>query len=74
METTKNEILTYWKTIRQPGLDLLTEVRGIEGSKTDPKISQMIKDTNSNLSAVATFAGLLRGNQFGLFDKILAIL
>ncbi len=74
METTKNEILTYWKTIRQPGLEpSLQKFVVIEGnSKIYPKISQMIKDTNSNLSAAATFAGLLRADQFGLFDNILA--
>jgi hypothetical protein len=40
----------------------------IEGnSRIYPKISQMIKETKSKLSAVSTVPGLLRADQFGLF-------
>jgi sugar-specific transcriptional regulator TrmB len=73
METTKNEILTYWKTIRRPELEpSLQKFVVIEGnSKIYTKIAQMIKETKTQLSAVATIAGLLRADQFGLFDNIL---
>ncbi len=74
MENTKNEILSYWRTIKQPKLESsLEKFVVIEGNaKIYPKISQMIKETKTRLSAVATVAGLLRADQFGLFDTIIA--
>ena len=72
MEKTRQEILTYWKSIRQPGLEPpLGKFVVIEGNnKIYPKISQMIKDAKIQLSAVATVSGLARADQFGLFDAI----
>ncbi len=74
METTKNEILTYWKSIRQPDLEPPPgKFVVIEGNhKIYPKISQMIKDTKNQLSAAATVPGLARADQFGLFEAIFA--
>jgi hypothetical protein len=72
MEKTRQEILTYWRSIRQPGLEPpLGKFVVIEGNnKIYPKISQMVKDTKSQLSTVATVPGLARGDQFGIFDAI----
>jgi sugar-specific transcriptional regulator TrmB len=72
MEKTRQEILTYWKSIRQAGLGPpLGKFVVIEGNhKIYPKISQMIKDTKNQLSAVATVSGLARADQFGIFDDI----
>jgi sugar-specific transcriptional regulator TrmB len=72
MEKTKQEILTYWKSIRQPELELsLEKFVVIEGnSKIYNKISQMIKETKKQLLAVTTVPILLRADQLGLFDTI----
>jgi len=72
MESTRQEILNYWKSIRQPGLEPpLGKFVVIEGNnKIYPKISQMIKETKSQLSTVATVSGLARADQFGIFDAI----
>lgn len=72
MEKTRQEILTYWKSIRQPELEPpLGKFVVIEGnSKIYPKISQMIKDAKNQLSVVATVSGLARADQFGIFDAI----
>lgn len=74
IETTRQEILNYWKSIRQPGLEPpIGKFVVIEGNhKIYPKISQMIKDTKNQLSAVATVSGLARADQFGLFDAVFA--
>jgi sugar-specific transcriptional regulator TrmB len=74
METTKSEILTYWKSIHQPGLEPpIGKFVVIEGdNKIYARIAQMIKDTKRSLSVVATVPGLARADQFGLFDNILS--
>ena len=73
MEKTRQEILAYWKNIRQPELKPpLGKFVVIEGNhKIYPKISQMIKETKNQLSTAATVPGLARADQFGLFDAIL---
>ena len=72
MEKTRQEILNYWKSIRQPEIEPpLGKFVVIEGThKIYPKIFQMIKDTKSQLSAVATVSGLARADQFNIFDAI----
>ncbi len=72
MEKTRKEILTYWKSISIPGLEpSLEKFVVIEGNnKIYPKISHMIKETKSQLSAVSTVPSLLRADQFGLLDVI----
>jgi sugar-specific transcriptional regulator TrmB len=72
METTRQEILNYWKSIRQQGLaPPLGNFVVIEGNqKIYLKIAQMIKETKNRLSMVATVSGLARADQFGLFDAI----
>lgn len=72
MENTKTEILSSWKTIRQPRIDTsLEKFVVIEGaSKIYSKISQMIRDTELQLSAVTTVTGMLRADRFGLFDAV----
>ena len=73
MEKTRKEILTYWKSISQPGLEpALGKFVVIEGNqKIYLKITQMIKQTKKQLSAVATVSGLARADQFGIFDAII---
>jgi sugar-specific transcriptional regulator TrmB len=72
MEKTRQDILNYWKSIRQPRLEPpLGKFVVIEGNhKIYPKISQMIKNTKDQLSTVATVSGLARADQFGIFDVI----
>ena len=72
MEKTRQDILSYWKSIHQPGLaPPLGKFVVIEGNhKIYPKMSQMIKETKNQLSAVATVPGLARADQFGIFDAI----
>ncbi len=73
MEIAKNQILSYWRSIRKaelgPPLEKFFVIEG--NSKIYSKISQMIKETKSDLSAVSTVQGLWRADQFGLFDTIL---
>jgi sugar-specific transcriptional regulator TrmB len=73
IEKTKNEILSYWKSIRQPELGpSLEKFVVIEGDgKIYPKIVQMTKETKNHLSVVATVPSLLRADQFDLFETIL---
>jgi len=70
IEKTKNQVLSYWKNIRQPTLEpSLEKFVVIEGNgKIYAKISQMVKETKNQLSAVTTVAGLSRADQFGVFD------
>ena len=72
MENTRQEILSYWKSIHQSKLEpQLEKFVVIEGNRRIyPKIFQMIKGTKNQFSAVATVAGFLRADQFGLFDAI----
>ncbi len=73
MEKTKDEIASYWRSIRQPEIEkALEKFVVIEGNtKIYPKIAQMIKETEKQLSATVTVPGLFRADQFGLFDAIL---
>lgn len=70
METTKQELLSYWKNINKTRLDLpLEKFMVIEGKqKVYSKISQMITETKNHLSAASTVDGLLQADQVGLYD------
>ena len=74
LESTKKELLNYWRNIRQttaePTLEKFTVVEG--NHKIYPKISQMIKETKNQLSTVSTVPGLLRAESLGLFDVMLS--
>jgi Sugar-specific transcriptional regulator TrmB len=72
METAKNQILAYWRSIRHselvPSLEKFVVIEG--NSKIYSKISQMIKGTKNQLSAISTVPGLMRADQFGIFETI----
>ncbi len=70
LENTKKELLSYWKNIRQTTAEpTLEKFAVIEGNhKIYPRISQMIKETEKQLSVVATFPGLMRSEKFGVLD------
>ena len=73
LENTKKELLNYWKKIStsepEPTLEKFVVIEGKQ--KIYPKISQMIKDTNSQFSATVTVSGLARADQYGLFESVI---
>jgi HTH-type transcriptional regulator, sugar sensing transcriptional regulator len=72
IEKTRNEVLTYWKSIRQPILEpSLEKFVVIEGdSKIYAKISQMVKETKNTLCIATTVRDISQADQFGVFDAI----
>lgn len=72
IEKTRNDVLTYWKNIRQPVLKSpLEKFVVIEGnSKIYAKISQMVKETKNQLSAATTVRDISRADRFGVFDVV----
>jgi len=72
VENARQELLNDWKSISKTGVELpLEKFVVIEGNRRIyPKILQMVQETRNHLSAVSTVAGLLRADQFGLFDAI----
>jgi sugar-specific transcriptional regulator TrmB len=70
LEKTKRELLSYWKKISQAAPEsVLEKFTVIEGShKIHPRISQMIRETEKQLSVVATVPGLMRAEQYGVLD------
>jgi sugar-specific transcriptional regulator TrmB len=70
IERTKQELLNYWKNISKNKLDFTAEkFMVIEGRhKVYSKIAQMVKETKNQLSTITTVNGLLRADQFGLYD------
>ena len=70
----KEEILKSWQSIAVgETTDLAEKFTVIEGRRYGySKISQMIKETKSRLSSATTVTGLLRAEQFGLFDEVFA--
>jgi sugar-specific transcriptional regulator TrmB len=73
IEKTKKEILDHWKNTNRVELEpLLEKFVVIEGNnKINQKISETIKETKNQLSTIITVPGLLRADQFGLFEPIL---
>ena len=72
VENARKGLLEDWKSIRLARAELpLEKFVVVEGSRRIyPKIIQMIQETRNHLSAVSTVAGLLRADQFGLFEAI----
>jgi sugar-specific transcriptional regulator TrmB len=70
IESTKQELLNYWKNISKNKLDLTQEkFMVIEGRhKVYSKIAQMVKETKNQFSTITTVNGLLRADQYGLYD------
>ena len=73
LESTKNELLNYWKKLSsseaEPTLEKFVVIEGKQ--KIFPKISQMIKETNSQFSATITVTALARADQYGLFESVI---
>jgi predicted transcriptional regulator len=72
IESTKQELLNYWKNISKNKLDFAAEkFMVIEGRhKVYSKIAQMVKETKNQFSTITTVNGLLRADQFGLYDAV----
>jgi sugar-specific transcriptional regulator TrmB len=72
VENARQELLNDWKSISKTGVELpLEKFVVIEGNRRIyPKILQMIQQTRNRFSAISTVTGLLRAEQFGLFDAI----
>jgi sugar-specific transcriptional regulator TrmB len=72
VENARQELLEDWKSIRITGMGLpLEKFVVIEGNRRIyPKFLQMIQETRNQLLAVSTVGGLLRADQFGLFEAI----
>jgi sugar-specific transcriptional regulator TrmB len=68
----KSEILTSWQSISVgETTDSEAKFTVIEGrGYIYSKILQMIKETKKQLSTITSIAGLLRAEQFGVFDEI----
>jgi sugar-specific transcriptional regulator TrmB len=74
MEKNRKEVVNYWKNLRQTALETsLQKFLVLEGNqKIYQKIAQLIKDAKSNLSIVMDIPGLLRADNFGVFDTSLS--
>jgi sugar-specific transcriptional regulator TrmB len=74
IEKTKKDLINEWAMIQQIKLDSTKEKFSvIEGEKTVyNKISQMVKETKNKLRVISNVSGLLKAEQFGIFDNIVA--
>ena len=72
IENAKDNLLSDWDRISKTNLELSVEKFVIiEGeNKIYARIFQLVKETNDQLSAISTVAGLMRGDQFGIFDAL----
>jgi sugar-specific transcriptional regulator TrmB len=70
IEENKEEILASWKAMAVGETqDASAKFTVIEGrGPIYSRILQMVKETKNQLSSITTVAGLLRADQFGLFD------
>jgi sugar-specific transcriptional regulator TrmB len=70
IENAKKDLLRYLEKNRQAGLKLpLEKFVVIEGNqRIYSKISDMIKETKNQLSAISPVSALVRADQFGLLD------
>lgn len=70
IENAKKEIMSYWSSISQSGLEPLIEKFVVIESKNKiySKISQMMMETKTQFSAISTVPDLLNAQRFGLFD------
>jgi sugar-specific transcriptional regulator TrmB len=72
IESTKKDLLLYWKSTGKTKLEApLEKFVVVEGTnKIYSKISQMIVETKNHLSTISTVPGLVRADQMGLFDVV----
>ena len=70
IESTKDDLLSYWGSISKNKLDLTQEkFVVIEGRhKVYSKIAQMIRETKNQFSTITSINALVRADQFGLYD------
>ncbi len=71
VEERKKALIDDWENISQTELQFpLEKFAVIEGTKKIyQKISQMVKETTTQLSAISTVSDLVRADQFGVFDS-----
>jgi sugar-specific transcriptional regulator TrmB len=71
IESTKKELLRYWKDIDKGKSEILSErFTVIEGrGHIHPRLKQMVENTKSQLSIISTVASLLRTDRFGLLNS-----
>ena len=74
IEEGKNEILANWQAITiRDTVNATPKFSVIEGrGPIYAKMLQLMRETKNNLSTITTVEGLIRANQFGLFDNGLA--
>lgn len=72
IEQTKEDLLSDWKKIKQIQLESSVErFSVIEGEKKIfNKISQMIKETKKEFLTISSVYGMLRADNFGIFEEI----
>ena len=72
IEEAKEDLLSVWKKISQIELESsLEKFAVIEGNKKiHHRISQMVKETSSQLSMALTVSDLFKAEQFGVFDTL----
>ena len=72
IEEARKDLLSVWNKISQTEIkSSLERFAVIEGDKKiHHKISQMVKETSSQLSMALTVADLFRAEQFGVFDAL----
>ncbi len=73
IEEAKQDLLSDWKKIRPPEIESqLERFSVIEGDKKIfHKISEMIKETETELIAIASVTSLIQAEFFGVFDSLL---
>jgi HTH-type transcriptional regulator, sugar sensing transcriptional regulator len=72
IEANKGNLLSDWESIALPEVEENTsKFTVIKGrNHVYSKIQQMIEETRSHFSIMSNFSGLLRAEQFGVFDTI----
>jgi sugar-specific transcriptional regulator TrmB len=73
MEKTRQEVVAIWKNIRQAGLESsLQKFFVLEGTqKIYSKFAQLLKNAQSEVSAIISFPDLMRADNFGILDNAL---
>jgi sugar-specific transcriptional regulator TrmB len=72
MEKTRKEVAVYWKNIRHTSFEpLLQKFVVLEGDhRIYSKISQLVRDAQTEVSMIMTFPDLVRIDTFGVLDAI----
>jgi sugar-specific transcriptional regulator TrmB len=72
IEANKGNLLYDWESIAIPAVEETTSKFTVIKGRTHvySKIQQMIEETRNHFSVMSNFSGLLRAEQFGVFDTI----